>query len=147
MIRQGSKLKNKLSITSLIGLAIFTIIFLSWYGGSYIQIAFGIIGFILCLSGGIFLICKHELKLIPFAILGALLNTIGILGRYLDAKRINDDYLLLAVPIIVMVFFIYLYIIGEKNDDKKTKTNLKLAIVGSGIFELFLIYITFFMQH
>lgn len=147
MIGQGSKLKNKLSITSLIGLAIFTIIFLSWYGGSYIQIALAIIGIIAGLLSIILIIYYREFKLVVIPVFGIILCVIGILAKYFDAKGINNDYLVLAIPIIVMVFFIYLYITEEKNDDKKTKTNLKLAILGSGFFELFLIYITFFMQH
>lgn len=147
MIRQGSKLKNKLSITSLIGLAIFTIIFLSWYGGSYIQIALAIIGIIAGLLSIIFIIYYREFKLAVIPVFGIILCVVGALAKYFDVKGINDDYLVLAIPIILMMFFIYLYSTGEKNKNKWINIKYTLIIGGLGLFELLLAYLIFFTQH
>lgn len=142
--------KNNNNVKSLksiaIAVSIITLFFMGHVSFS-VQMSIGVLVIILGLMLFICFLYYHEFGGAIMMLIIVLIGLAGVLGRYFDRMKINDDYLMISIPALCILASIIAYKISLKNGKEEkikiTKKKLIRNVIFFTLAEIFCIYLAY----
>ena len=142
--------KNNNNVKSLksiaIAISIITLFFMGHVSFS-VQMVIGVLVIIFGLMLFICFLYYHEFGGAIMMLIIVLIGLAGVLGRYFDRMKINDDYLMISIPALCILASITAYKNhlenGNEEKIKMTKKKLIRNVIFFMLAEIFCIYLAY----